>query len=106
MSKKSIVLTVLIILIPITIYLLWPSDERRIKKLFREGAQAIEKEDIDGVMSKVSFNYQDENGLNYLYLKESIKSVFKQLSDIKIEYENFKIKINKKQPQQIWMSGF
>ena len=86
----------LLILTPIILYILWPSDESRIKKLFKEGSRAIEKEDLDAVMSKVSFNYSDEYGLTYLYLKESMKSVFKQMSDIKIEYENLNIKLNEK----------
>ena len=96
MSKKTIALLFLFILTPIILYLLWPSDESRIKKLFKEGSRAIEKEDLDAVMSKVSFNYSDEYGLTYLYLKESMKSFFKQMSDIKIEYENLNIKVNGK----------
>jgi hypothetical protein len=96
LSKKSIALLFLLIITPIILYLLWPSDESRIKKLFNEGSRAIEKEDLDGVMSKVSFNYSDEYGLTYLYLKESMKSVFQQMSDIKIEYENLNIKVNDK----------
>lgn len=96
MSKKSIALLVLIILIPITIYLLWPTDESRIKKLFKEGSQSIEKKDIDGVMSKVSFNYRDEYGLTYLYIKEYMKRFFHQMSDIKIEYENVTINIKER----------
>ncbi|MDH5769446.1 MAG: nuclear transport factor 2 family protein [Nitrospirota bacterium] len=96
MSKKSIALLVLIILIPITIYFLWLTDESRIKKLFKEGSQAIEKKDIDGVMSKVSFNYRDEYGLTYLYIKEYMKRFFHQVSDVKIEYENLKITISDK----------
>src|SRR4030043_2344584 len=96
MSKKSIILLFILFALPIILYLLWPSDESRIKKLFKEGSRAIEKEDLDAVMSKVSFNYSDEYGLTYLYLKESIKSVFKQMSDIKVEYENLNIKVNDK----------
>jgi len=96
LNKKSIALLILVITIPVLIYLLWPSDESRIKKLFKEGSQAIEKEDLDGVMSKLSFNYHDEYGMNYLYIKESMESVFQQMNDIKIEYENLKIKIDKK----------
>jgi len=96
LSKKTIALLFLFILTPIILYFLWPSDESRIKKLFKEGSKAIEKEDLDTVMSKVSFNYSDEYGLTYLYLKESIKSVFKQMSDIKVEYENLNIKVNDK----------
>ncbi|MEW6052828.1 MAG: hypothetical protein AB1552_03430 [Nitrospirota bacterium] len=93
MSKKTILLIFLVILVPIFLYFLFPSDMSRIKKLFREGAVAIEKEDIEAVMSKVSFNYRDDYGLTYLYLKESMKKVFQQLSDIKIEYENLKITV-------------
>lgn len=93
MSKKTIILIFLVVLVPIFLYFLFPSDMSRIKKLFREGAVAIEKEDIEAVMSKVSFNYRDDYGLTYLYLKESMKKVFQQLSDIKIEYENLKITV-------------
>jgi hypothetical protein len=96
MSKKSLILLFILIILPIVLYLLWPSDESRIKKLFKEGSHAIEKEDLDAVMSKVSFNYCDEYGLTYLYIKEMMKSVFQRMSDIKVEYENLKIKINDK----------
>jgi hypothetical protein len=96
MSKKSLILLFILIILPIVLYLLWPSDESRIKKLFKEGSHAIEKEDLDTVMSKVSFNYSDEYGMTYLYIKEMMKSVFHRMSDIKIEYENLMIKVNDK----------
>ena len=38
-------------------------------------------------MSKVSFNYSDEQGLAYITIKEGMKRVFQQMSGIKIEYE-------------------
>jgi hypothetical protein len=63
MSKKTVMSLAVLILSPLIIYFLWPSDESRIKKLFREGAKAIELEKIDDVMSKVSFNYTDDHGL-------------------------------------------
>ena len=93
MSKKSIALLFILIAAPLIIYLIWPSDESRIKKLFREGAQAVEKEDLDAAMSKVSYNYRDEYGLTYLYMKEMMKSAFQKMRDIKVEYENLKINI-------------
>ena len=86
MSRKTVIALALLILSPLIIYLLWPSDESRIKKLFREGAAAVEQEKIDGVMSRVSFNYTDDHGLTYLLLKEALGRVFRQMSDIKIEY--------------------
>lgn len=96
MSKKFLIPLSALFTLSIILYFLWPSDESRIKKLFKEGSEAIEKEDLDAVMSKVSFNYRDDNGMTYLYLKKSMKPVFKQMSDIKIEYENLKIKVNNK----------
>jgi hypothetical protein len=96
LSKKTIVILFIFFALPIILYLLWPSDESRIKKLFKEGSQAIEKKELDAVMSKVSFNYRDEYGLTYLYIKELMKSVFQRMNDIKIEYENLDIKVNDK----------
>ena len=96
MSKKTIALLFILIVTPLIIYLLWPSDESRIKKLFKEGSHAIEKEDLETVMSKVSFNYRDEYGFTYLYLKELMKTLFKQMDDIKIEYENIEIDVHDK----------
>lgn len=93
MSKKTIAILFLLLLTPVILYLLWPSDESRIKKLFKEGSAAIEKEDLEAVMSKVSFNYQDEYSFNYLYIKKMMKHVFQQMSDIKIEYENLRINV-------------
>ena len=96
MSNKTIALLFILIVTPLIIYLLWPSDESRIKKLFKEGSQAIEKEDLETVMSKVSFNYRDDYGFSYLYLKELMKTLFKQMDDIKIEYENIEIDVHDK----------
>jgi len=95
MSRKSLILLIILFTLSLIIYLSWPSDESRIKKLFKEGSKAIEKKDLDGVMSKVSYNYQDDYGLTYLYIKENMKRIFQQLNDIKIEYENLKITISK-----------
>jgi hypothetical protein len=92
-TKKTIAFLLIIIVTPLIIYLIWPSDESRIRKLFQEGSRAVEKEDLETVMSKVSFNYRDEYGLTYLYLKELMKSVFKQTKDINIEYDNVKITV-------------
>ncbi|MFA4829380.1 MAG: hypothetical protein WC855_13450 [Thermodesulfovibrionales bacterium] len=93
MSKKSLILLFLLILAPIIIYFLWPSDTARIKKLVKQGAAAIEKKEIDNVMSKVSFNYQDDYGLSYALLKRVLEEQFKVMSDIKIEYENLKVEV-------------
>jgi hypothetical protein len=95
-KKKSLLIFHIVFAFAFLAYLLWPTDESRIKKLFKEGADAIEREDLDAVMSKVSFNYRDDYGLTFLSMKESMQSVFKRMSDIKITRENLAIKINDK----------
>jgi len=87
MSKKTVIALASLILFPLIVYFIWPSDESRIKKLFREGAKAIEQEKIGDVMSRVSFNYTDDQGLAYITIKEGMQRVFQQMSGIKIDYE-------------------
>ena len=93
MSKKTVVAIAILILSPLIIYLVWPSDESRIKKLFREGAKAVESKKIADVMSKVSFNYADEHGLSYITLKQGLEKVFGRMSRIEVEYELRRLEI-------------
>jgi hypothetical protein len=93
MSRKTIILLFILIILPVVIYLIWPTDEARIKKLIKEAISAVEKEDIDGVMSKVSFNYHDEYGQSYLLLKRNLERQFRRFSDIEVEYENLEIEV-------------
>jgi hypothetical protein len=86
MSKKTVAAIAFLILSPLIIYLLWPSAESRIRKVFKEGAQAVEEEKTDDVMSKVSYNYTDEHGLSYLYLKKFLQQTFGEFSHIGVEY--------------------
>lgn len=93
MSKRSTIGLLLLAAAIGTLWFLWPTDESRIRKLFKEGARAVESRDLDGVMAKVSFNYRDEHGMTYLSLKEVLKREFQRLSDISIEYEVLKIRV-------------
>ncbi len=94
MNKKRIISLFSLLVMIIAAYLLWPSDESRIRKLFKEGAAAVESGDLDGVMAKVSFNYRDDHGMTYLSLKETLKREFQQLSDIGVEYGDLKIRVS------------
>lgn len=93
MSRKSIALLTLIFVVPVIVYFLWPSDEARIRTLFREGAHAIENRNVGDVMSKVSFSYTDEHGLSYLYLKKLMERAFKEVKDIHVSYDITKLNI-------------
>lgn len=95
MTKKTILFLIIAIAIPVIIYFLLPSEEKRIKKLLREGSAAVEKEDIDSVMYKVSYHYKDEYGFNYIYIKELLERIFMRFENIRIEYDVIKIDIAK-----------
>lgn len=87
MSKRSIALLALLFLAPVILYFVWPTDENRIRKLFRDGAKAVEERKISDVMSKVSFSYSDANGLSYALIKDLMARLFKHMQGIKIEFE-------------------
>jgi hypothetical protein len=93
MSKKSIALLFVLIIAPVIIYLLWPTEEARIKKLIRQAAHAVEEENIDDVMAKVSYNYQDEYGLSYLLIKKGLQQQFQRYSNMDVDYENLKVEV-------------
>jgi len=93
MSKKTIAFLFLLIVSPVLIYFLWPTDESRIKKLAGECIRAAEKEDLDTLMSKISFTYQDDYGLSYILLKKLIEDGFRRFSEIDAEHENLKVNV-------------
>ncbi len=87
MSRKMIALLAFLFIAPVIIYLLRPSDEARIRTLFREGAAAVGEEKIDDVMAKVSFTYADAYGLTYLFIREGMERLFRQYDKILVDYE-------------------
>ena len=78
----------------LTAYLFWPTDESRIRTLFKEGAKAVESGDFAGVMARVSYSYRDEYGMTYLSLREALKRQFQRLSDISVEYEHLRVHVH------------
>ncbi len=93
MSRKSAALLLVLVVSPLAVYLLWPTEEARIRKLVREAVRAVEAEDVEAVMSKVSYNYSDEHGLSYLLLKKALEARFRAYADIDVEYENLQIHV-------------
>jgi len=94
MNRRLTVALFVFVAVLSTLYILWPSDESRIRKLFKEGATAVESGDVDGVMAKISFNYRDDRGTTYLYLREILKREFQRLSDMSVEYGDLKIRVS------------
>lgn len=72
------------------------SDEEKIKKVLYQGKEAIEKEDLEGVMSHVSRYYRDEYGFNYLGVRSLFHWVFEQFDDIAIHVEGIEVDVVEK----------
>ncbi|GBE05060.1 hypothetical protein BMS3Abin10_00679 [bacterium BMS3Abin10] len=84
----------MLLLSALVVYVLYPTDENRIRKIISNCGQAIISEDIDGLMGSISYNYLDDYGNSYLWLKTAFQRVFEQLSDIKIEKNIIAISVN------------
>ena len=94
LNKRRIILFSLVLCLAAALFVLWPTDTGRIRKLIKEGAGAVESRDREGVMEKVSFNYRDDHGMTYLSLREVVKRELQRLSEISIEYENLEIRVS------------
>lgn len=95
MKKLKIIFLIIVVVSPVIIWLLWPSDEARIRKVISHTAQAAEAGDVDGVMSAVDLTYSDSYGLNYLVLKNFLEREFKRLKNIDVSYSGLKIDVFK-----------
>jgi hypothetical protein len=95
MSRKFIVLIIALGITILLVWLLFPSDEARIRKLVKESVGAVEMEAIDGVMGHIAFGYQDEFGQSYIILKKNLMRQFETYSDIKVEYDELAVEVTK-----------
>jgi hypothetical protein len=95
MNKKSLILLLVLGTALFLTWLLFPSDEARIKRLIKESVEAVEREDIDGVMGHIAFGYQDEYGQSYVLLKRNLQRQFETYSDIQVEYEELAVEVTK-----------
>ncbi|KKK92310.1 hypothetical protein LCGC14_2704230, partial [marine sediment metagenome] len=84
----------LLIVAPVAVYHLWPTDEARIRKLVMLEAQALGAEDMEAVMKGISFNYSDEKGLSYLLIKRLLERAFERYSDIKVSYNDMLVEVH------------
>ncbi len=94
LSRKTAIILFLLLTIPLAIYLLMPSDAKRIRKLVAEGREAAVQKDLSGVMNLVSYNYRDRYGFSYLYLKETLKRIFKDYDSIEIDLKRLRVDLD------------
>jgi hypothetical protein len=79
--------------VAVVVYIFYPTDEKRVRKIISNSEEAIISEDIDRLMEFVSYNYRDDYGNSYLLLKKRMQSVFGRLDDVEIERSIVKISV-------------
>jgi hypothetical protein len=93
MTRARLFLLLCAVVAAIAVFILWPTDESRIRNLIKDTAGAAERNDMDAVMEAVDFNYRDNYGLSYLYLRQALERQFAGLEDIEVEYEKLAIEV-------------
>lgn len=94
--KKTYLYLLLFFIVAAVVFVFYPTDEKRIKRVIAGSEEAILKKDIDGLFEYISYNYSDEHGGNYLILKKRMQIVFQRLNDIEIEKNLLKIEVQDK----------
>jgi len=82
--KKWILIIAVIAAAAALVRLLMPGDRARIMTAVTKGKTAIERENIDKVMSVVSIGYRDEYGFTYAALRKTFADMFGRLDNISL----------------------
>jgi hypothetical protein len=78
----------------LVIFILYPTDEKRIIKIIKSVEEAAISKDIDKFMGYISYNYSDDYHNGYIQIKEIIRTGFNRLDDMEIERNIDKISVN------------
>ena len=73
------------------------TDEARIKQVIYQGKAAVEKKDIEGVLTLVSRDYQDDLGLNKVAIMMLFQRAFREFDAIDITIMELHVEIDEKQ---------
>ncbi len=99
MSRRSYFFVLALSLCVIAVFVFYPTDKKRIRKVINSSGEAVIHEDIDGFMRYISYNYNDDYGGSYLFLRKRLEIVFKTLDDIDVEKDIMKISVRETQAQ-------
>ncbi|NOZ25021.1 MAG: hypothetical protein GXO94_02885 [Nitrospirae bacterium] len=92
--RKTIIALLVLISVLLSVYLLIPSDAKRVRKVVRQGREAAIRKDLAGIMALVSYNYRDRYGFSYLYLKETIKRMFKNYDSFEVDLKRLRVDVD------------
>jgi hypothetical protein len=97
MGRKSCFFIIILFTAVILVYVLYPTEKKRIKKIIESCREAVKNENINLLMEHISFNYSDDYGGSYLQLKKRMELAFNRFDDIDITADIMNIAIEDKQ---------
>lgn len=93
MKLRRYIFPLILLLSLILLFVLYPTDERQIKRIISNAEKAIVSEDIVQLMEFISYNYSDAYGNGYLHIKKTMQNVFTHLNNIETERNINKISV-------------
>lgn len=83
----------LFMVVVVAVWSFWDSSERTIRALLRDDEQAVETEDIARAMSRVSQQYLDDNGLNFLAVRRVLDWAFNRFDGFDVRLRDVAIDV-------------
>lgn len=99
MERRNYIYFAVVVISIVLVYILYPTDKKRIKKVIENGRQAVLAEDIDLMMDVISFNYRDSYGGTYLLLKKRAESAFHRYNDFEVTADAMRVSVDGNQAE-------
>jgi uncharacterized membrane protein YvbJ len=93
MSKK-LLLAVSVIVIVVIVWLLYPTEERKLRNDVKTLRKAVENESIESVSTYLDVQYGDNNDLTRDQLIDAIGRFFAEVDSITVQIKGLKVRID------------
>lgn len=93
--KKVLIIALIISAITYLIFSGGKNDDEYFNKYFSAMIESGEAKEVDKFMDNFSLRYHDENGFNYIVIKNIVKNVFEKFEDIEGSFSDLTSSISK-----------
>jgi hypothetical protein len=92
--KKKFLLAIAVVVALLLVWLLYPTEERRLKNDIKQLRKAVENESIEKVGAYIDVQYRDNNELTRDELIEAIDRFFAEVDSISVQMKGLKVIID------------